>query len=404
MSASATTREESIDVQAQPPRLLGSVSRWVALCLALVVVIVFFSVATEDWLTIVNYTLIAAIAALGLNVLSGYTGQVSLGIAFFMAIGAYTAAVLGGTPPTTPLDPLGLGLSFLIWLPAAGIVAALVGALVGPTALRLKGFYLGIVTLSLVFIGNYFFMNARAISGGPQGRTFPVPAIGDFSFDQQNTIFGITLTSGQQFFLLILPILALSALFVGNVMRSRAGRAFKAVRDNEIGATIMGVNLFEAKMGAFILSSFLAGIAGALFASYSRYIVPNYWDLTLSIEFIAAIIVGGIASVWGSILGAAFVFGLPLMLDQFSLLPPSSSSNSLSGGDLNALIYGLLIIAFLLFEPGGVVGLVHRWQKVVRKFNSHGGEGGEPAQVIDLAAPDRDAQLNIDDPSLPKSE
>ena len=107
MSASATTREESIDVQAQPPRLLGSVSRWVALCLALVVVIVFFSVATEDWLTIVNYTLIAAIAALGLNVLSGYTGQVSLGIAFFMAIGAYTAAVLGGTPPTTPLDPLG---------------------------------------------------------------------------------------------------------------------------------------------------------------------------------------------------------------------------------------------------------------------------------------------------------
>src|SRR5438045_7174367 len=179
-----------------------------------------------------------------------------------MAIGAYTAAYLGGDVPSSPLDPLGLGLPFIIWLPAAGIVAALVGALIGPTALRLKGFYLGIVTLSLVFLGNYIFMNARAISGGPQGRTFPVPAIGDFSFDQQNTIFGITLTSGQQFFLLILPILGLSALFVGNVMRSRDGRAFKAVRDNAVRSTLMVANLFAPLMGDFIFSSFFARTAG----------------------------------------------------------------------------------------------------------------------------------------------
>ena len=403
MSASIASSKGSIDVQAQPPRLLGSLSRWIALCLALVAVIVFFSVTTEDWLTIVNYTLIAAIASLALNVLSGYTGQVSLGIAFFMSIGAYTAAVLGGTPPTSPLDPFGLGLSFLIWLPSAGIVAALVGALVGPTALRLKGFYLGIVTLSLVFIGNYIFMNARAISGGPQGRTFPVPVIGDFSFDQQNTIFGITLTSGQQFFLLILPILGLSALFVGNVMRSRVGRAFKAVRDNEIGATIMGINLFEAKMGAFILSSFLAGISGALFASYSRYVIPNYWSLTLSIQFVAAIIVGGIASVWGSILGAAFVFGLPLVIDQFSLLPVGSSAGGLSSGDLNALIYGFLIIAFLLFQPGGVIGLVRQSQALVRKLNSHGGEGGESAEITDLPST-AGAHLDVGDPAVTKGE
>jgi branched-chain amino acid transport system permease protein len=403
MKVSLATRKESIDARAQPPRLLGSLSRWIALCLAVVAVIIFFSVATEDWLTIVNYTLIAAIAALGLNVLSGYTGQVSLGMAFFMSIGAYTAAVLGGTPPTTPLDPFGLGLSFFIWLPAAGIVAALVGALIGPTALRLKGFYLGIVTLSLVFLGNYIFMNARAISGGPQGRTFPVPAIGDFSFDQQNTIFGITLTSGQQFFLLILPILGLSALFVGNVMRSRAGRAFKAVRDNEVGATIMGVNLLEAKMGAFILSSFLAGIAGALFASFSRYVIPNYWNLTLSIQFVAAIIVGGIASVWGSMLGAAFVFGLPLVIDQFSLLPVGSSSGGLSSGDLNALIYGFLIIAFLLFEPGGVIGLIRRGQAFVRKLNSHGGEGGEPAEITDLPS-SIGVHLDKGNPAVTKGE
>src|SRR5947199_8518204 len=198
MNASSATRKESIDARAQPPRLLGSLSRWIALCLAAVATIIFFSVATEDWLTIVNYTLIAAIASLGLNVLSGYTGQVSLGIAFFMAIGAYTAAVLGGDLPTSPGDPWGMGLSFVIWLPAAGIVAALVGALVGPTALRLKGFYLGIVSLSLIFIGHYLFMNMRGITGGTQGRAFPVPAIGGATFDQQNTFFGQAFTSGQQ--------------------------------------------------------------------------------------------------------------------------------------------------------------------------------------------------------------
>jgi len=251
---SSQQANKKISVSADPPRLLGTAARRAVFVISLIAIVVFFLVAGEDWLTIVNYTLIAAIAALALNVLSGYTGQISLGLAFFMAIGAYTAAVLGGTPPTSPLDPIGLNLSFFVWLPAAGIAAALVGALVGPTALRVKGFYLGIVTLALVFIGQYIFSNARGLTGGPQGRTFPVPVFGTFSFDQQNMFFGFILTPGQQYFLLLLVILGLAALFVGNVMRSRAGRAFQAVRDNETGAAIMGINLFEAKMGAFILS------------------------------------------------------------------------------------------------------------------------------------------------------
>lgn len=385
MSTIATKKPARTNAQVQPPRLLGKTSHWITVGLCVIAIIVFFAVANDDWLTIANYTLIAAIATLALNVLSGYTGQVSLGIAFFMAIGAYTAALLGGTPPTTPFDPQGFGLSFLIWLPAAGIVAGLVGALIGPTALRLKGFYLGIVSLALVFIGQYIFMNARGITGGPQGRTFPTPAFGDFAFNQQNNILAFALTPGQQYFLLLLPVLALSALFVGNVMRSRAGRAFRAVRDHEVGAAIMGINLFEAKMGAFIFSSFLAGIAGALFASYSSYVIPNYWDLTLSIQFVAAIIVGGIATVWGSILGAAFVFGLPLIIDHFSLLPPNGGTGGLTSGDLNALIYGLLIIVFLLFQPGGIVGLVRQCQELIHKFNSHEEQGGEPAEITDLS-------------------
>jgi branched-chain amino acid transport system permease protein len=138
-------------------------------------------------------------------------------------------------------------------------------------------------------------------------------------------------------------------------------------------------------MGAFILSSFLAGIAGALFASYNRYVAPDYWDLTLSIQFVAAIIIGGVASVWGSILGAAFVFGLPLVIDQFNWLPVASGAGGISSGDLNALIYGLLIVVFLLFEPGGLIGLVHRIQGLTRKFNPRK-EGGEPAEITDLPA------------------
>jgi len=383
-SSKASATSTPAPTAAPPSRLLRSrVSRLIATILIVAVILIFFSVASDDWFTIVNYSLIAAIAALALNVLSGYTGQVSLGIAFFMAIGAYTAAYLGGNAPSSPLDPLGLSLPFFIWLPAAGIVAGLAGALIGPTALRLKGFYLGIVSLSLIFIGQYIYLNVRGITGGPQGRTFPVPAIGGASFDQQNSLFGLALTSGQQYFFLNLIVLALAAFFVYNVMRSRAGRAFRAVRDNETGATIMGVNLFEAKMGAFVLSSFLAGIAGALFASYSRYIIPDYWSLTLSIQFVAAIIIGGIASVWGSILGSAFVFGLPLVIDHFSLLPVGGTG-IISSSDLNALLYGLLIVVFLLFEPGGVVGLVRRGQALTRKFNSHKDEGGESAEVTDL--------------------
>jgi branched-chain amino acid transport system permease protein len=365
-----------------PGRMLP-ISRWIVTGILLLAVVLFFVIAGDDWFTIVNNTLIAAIAVLALNVLSGYTGQVSLGLAFFMAIGAYTAALLGGTQPTGPLDPQGFALPWIIWLPAAGIVAALVGALVGPTALRLKGFYLGIVTLALVFIGQYLFINLRVVTGGPQGRTFPVPAIGGAAFDQQNTFMGLALTSGQQYFLLILPILVLAALFVANVARTRAGRAFRAVRDHEIGAAMMGVNLFEVKMGAFVLSSFLAGIAGALFASYNSYVIPGYWDLTLSIQFIAAIIIGGVASIWGSLLGAAFVFGLPQIIDHFSLLPPPSGNGGLSSGDLNTLIYGALIILFLLFEPNGLIGLVGRFQRTLRASANEKEESGDQAERSD---------------------
>jgi branched-chain amino acid transport system permease protein len=381
MSVSDTTTS-TLSI-AKPPILLRAANRRGLLVLGLILLALFFLFASDQWLSIANYAMIAAIAALGLNVLAGYTGQISLGIAFFMAIGAYTAVWLGGDPTTTffinarQVPAIGLGLSILIWLPASGIVAAIAGALIGPSALRLKGFYLGIVSLALIFIGQHIFVNAARLTGGPGGRTFPSPVFGSLDLSRQNDIFGIAVTSNQQFFLLLLPILALAAIFVSNVMRSRAGRAFQAVRDNETGAAIMGVNILQAKMGAFILSSFLAGIAGALFASYNEYVRPDYWSLVLSIEFVAAIIVGGIASVWGSILGATFVFALPQIIDQFNWLQQSSTSSGISSGDLNTALYGLLIILFLLFEPGGILGLINRIQLLARPLSNRMSKGGE---------------------------
>lgn len=395
MSASAPVA--SPEQTAAPRGMLRSTRSRAFILAGLILLGIVFLFGGDTWLSILDYTLIAAIATLGLNVLTGYAGQISLGISFFMAVGAYTAAWLGGDPPQFKGDPAGLGLSFLIWLPAAGIVAALAGALIGPTALRLKGFYLAIVTLALVFIGYYLFLNMRGITGGAQGRSFPAPSFGGFSFASPTPIFGIQVTSNQLYFVLLLIVLAVAAIFVGNVMRSRAGRAMRAVRDHEVGAAIMGVNLFEAKMGAFVLSSFLAGVAGALLASYPGFADPSTWNLILSIQFVAAILIGGVASVWGSILGAAFVFALPQVLENLIGTSQSASSSGPAIGDLNAIIYGALIIVFLLFEPAGMIGLIRRGQMLLRRFDNRR-KGGQTARV--LASSESESQLDVQSSKL----
>lgn len=396
---SADVPVSSATTQATPRRLPGtSRSRGGVVAGVLLLGVAFF-LGGDQWLSILDTAMIAAIATLGLNVLSGYAGQISLGIAFFMGIGAYIAGWLGGSAPIFPGDPKGLNLSFLIWLPAAGIVAALLGALIGPTALRLKGFYLGIVTLALVFIGQYLFVNVKTLTGGSQGRAIPQPAFGSFTFSSPNPIFGFQFTTNQLYFLLLLVVLGLAAVFVANIARSRAGRAWQAIRDNEVAASIMGVNLFSAKMRAFILSSFLAGIAGALWASYPGYTDPTQWSLVLSIEFVAAMLIGGVASVWGSILGAVFVFAIPTALETFSLLPQKASSTGISSGDLSTIFYGLLIIVFLLFEPAGLIGLIRRFQRIAQRLEARR-EGGESAQIHE--SPALESNFDVEITRLPR--
>ena len=297
-------------------------------------------------LTTATFVLIAAIGALGLNVLTGYTGQVSLGHAFFLAVGAYTAAVLGGTHH----------LSAAIWLPAAGVIAALCGAIVGPTALRLHGLYLAIVTLGLVYIGQHVWFNVASISGGPGGRAVPAATFGpfDFSSGQQLTVGGVVIDRNGLYYFLALIILAAATAYVWNLSRGRPGRAMQAVREREVAAAVMGVNLARTKISAFVISSFLAGVSGALYASYLSFVTPGQWSVLLSVQYVAAIIVGGIGTIWGPLLGSVVIFALPSVLQS---LVPQSSSGGLPLDDISSVVFGLLIVAFFVLEPRGIVGL-----------------------------------------------
>jgi branched-chain amino acid transport system permease protein len=358
---------------ASPRRRLGGKSAALIAVAILAIVLPFGLDAFQ--LTTATFVLIAAIGALGLNVLTGYTGQISLGHAFFLAVGAYTAAVLGGNDH----------LSALIWLPAAGVVAALCGAIVGPTALRLRGLYLAIVTIGLVFIGQHIWFNAPAISGGPGGRSFPSVTFGSFDFSpgQQLSLGGLVIDHNGLYYYLALLILAAAMLFVWNLTRGRPGRAMQAVRDREIAAAIMGVNLARTKMSAFVVSSFLTGVSGALYASYLSFATPGQWSLLLSVQYVAAIIVGGIGTVWGALLGSIVIFALPSVLQS---LFPQSSSGGLPIDDLTSIAYGVLIIVFVVLEPHGVVGLGRRVASLWSRVGGRAGDGGglsQQAQAIE---------------------
>ncbi|MHB8719155.1 MAG: branched-chain amino acid ABC transporter permease [Candidatus Dormibacteria bacterium] len=306
------------------------------------------------WLTTADFILIAAVGALGLTVLTGFTGQVSLGHAFFLGVGAYTAALLADH-----------GVNAALWIPAAGAAAGVFGLLVGPAALRLRGLYLAIVTIGLVFVGTHVFVNLPAVSGGPAGRTTPQPQWGALDFGSGTTVAGISFDRNGLYYYLALMVLVIATAFVRNLARSRTGRAMQAVRDRETAASLLGVDIARVKVAAFVVSSFLAGICGALYSAYLFHADPAQWNLLLSIQFVAIVIVGGIGSVWGALLGSLFVTGLPAVLDHYSdslpFLQHTAGSGGIAVGDATNLLYGVLIVAFLIVEPRGLVGLCTRF-------------------------------------------
>ncbi|WP_087622401.1 branched-chain amino acid ABC transporter permease [Aeromicrobium sp. PE09-221] len=319
---------------------------------------------TDDLLLVFTLGLIASVGAIGLNLVTGYAGQVSLGHAFFLGLGAYTAAVLGGDPEGRLI---GYGLPMWVWLPAAGIVAAIAGLIVGPIAVRLRGLYLAIVTLGLVFLGEHVFREARTLTGGPGvGRRGPDLELFGIRFSEGGSLFGLGLSRDQQQFFLALVFLIVFAILGRNIARSGVGRAFSAVRDRDVAAAVIGINLTVYKVMAFAMSSFFAGVAGAMYYAVVGVFEPAAFGLLLSIQYLAMVLIGGVATISGSIMGAMFITALPRIAQEIAHLFPVISTSTVGGGIINvfqfeAILYGLLIIGFLIFEPRGLYGI---WMRI----------------------------------------
>jgi branched-chain amino acid transport system permease protein len=286
---------------------------------------------------------VSVIGALGLNVLTGYTGLISLGHAAFMGIGAYTAAALANKA----------GLPFLVALPLAGLMAAATGAVVGIPTLRLRGLYLVVTTLAFEFIVEHIIYHWESMTQSDRGISLPSP-----------DLFGYLLDSYESFYYVILALALATALFAKNLAMSRTGRALVAIRDRDIAAEIIGVHLAKYKIMAFVVSSFIAGISGALYAYLLGLIGPDHFTFNQSVLYIAMIIVGGMGTVMGSIIGATFMVLLPEVINAISS-PIASAYPILSPriGAVSVIVYGLVIILFLLFEPDGLYGI---WIRIKR--------------------------------------
>jgi len=339
---------------------------WTGVLLVLAIAAPFLVAADLTYL--LTLAVIYAIGGIGLNLLTGYAGQVSLGHAFFLGLGAYTAAVLGGAPGTTTW---GLQLDLAIVLPAAAIIPGLVGLVVAPLATRVRGLYLAVLTLGLLILGEHLFKILIPITGG-QGVGRGVA---------QRTLFGVDLTAtyaigpliippAVSLYLLALVLLVALGVAARNLVRGRYGRAFAAVRDRDIAAEIMGVNLLRTKTLAFTLSSAYAGVAGALFSILIGRIAPEQWNLFLSIDFLAVIVIGGVASISGTIIGACFVVLMPRLLEELTHVIPwitVSSGGVLNVFQLQTIVFGILIILFITLEPRGLYGL---WMRVRNYFKA----------------------------------
>ena len=278
--------------------------------------------------------MITAVGVLGLNILTGTTGLISLGHAGFLAVGAYAAGIVAGR----------YGWPMPLSILAGGIGAAVAGLVVGVPSLRLKGLYLAITTMAFAVIINHLILNGGALTGGSEGLTVPQPAL-----------FGRPLAAEGGYYYVVLAVLLLAVFATLNLQRSRVGRALMAIREHDIAARAMGVNLVRWRLLAFTVSAFYTGVAGALLAFYTRYLNVDSFSLLVSIEALSMLIVGGLGTVSGALLGAVFIFvlneGLGLL---FSAL--GSGALSTAAFEIKGIVYGLAIVLFLRFEPDGLIG------------------------------------------------
>jgi branched-chain amino acid transport system permease protein len=315
-----------------------------------VVLVALPAIVPAQYLTWASLAAIAVPGAVGLNLLTGYAGLISLGHAAFMAVGGYTAAILASRH----------GVPTLLAIPAGGVVAAAYGVIVGLPCRRVKGIYLAIATIAAQFITEWLINHVDWIGGGAAASiVVPKPSLGP-----------IDLVSAQDRYWLVLAIAALAFVAGLNLARSRIGRAFVAVRDHDIAAEVIGVDIFRYKLLAFAVSSFFAGITGAVWATYLG--VANYemFTLTVSIEYLAMVAIGGLGFMLGSVLGAVFVTVLPLaiqeLLTRYNDLIPVDDVAAFTS-QLRLALFGGLIMLFMVIEPEGL----HRIWRSVKNYFGH---------------------------------
>ena len=288
---------------------------------------------------------IHVIATLGLNLTTGNAGLISLSHGAFLGVGCYAVAWLGK-----------MGAPFYVALPIAGMLSALLGVVVGLPSLRVKGLYLAIATLAAHFILTFLFREWNAVTGGIQGASIP-----------RANLFGFEFAGDRRNFYLIFLCVFVMAIAARNLARTHIGRAFVAVRDRDISAEILGVNLLRTKLLAFAIGAFYAGVAGGLLGYFYGAITPDYFVLTLAVFYLAAVIVGGLGTVLGSILGAVFMTFVPEVL-RLVAHASSQSFPAIAGLllPMGQVVFGLLIIVFLIFEPHGLAAV---WSRVRRVFH-----------------------------------
>jgi len=316
--------------------------------IAMVVLLVFAFIVVpfignDYWFSaILIQFLVLALAALGLNILTGYAGQLSLGTAGFMAVGAFAAFNFALRVPEMPL---------LVNFVLAGLTAALVGIVFGLPSLRIKGFYLAVATLAAQFFIEWALTKFGWFSNYSSSGVISAPRM---------AILGFTFDTPLRKYLLTLSIVTVLALLAKNMMRSGTGRAFMAVRDMDVAAEVIGIPLLRTKLLAFAISSFYCGIAGALWAFvYLGAVEPQAFDLNRSFQILFMIIIGGIGTILGSFLGAAFIVLLPILLNVSAHLIAGGNVSSSLLSNLELIIFGGLIIFFLAVEPHGLARL---WQ------------------------------------------
>ncbi len=308
-------------------------------------------VVPRYWVFFAGLLGINIIATHGLNIMMGYTGLLSLGHAAFLGVGAYTVA----------LAQIHLGLPFWITIPLAGLSAAVVGVGFGLPSLRIRGLYLVIATLAAQFILNFVFVHWQSVTNGDVGLTV-----------QPASVFGFPLNNETRIYYLILAVTVFMTVFGMNVINSRVGRAFVAIRERDLTAQVLGVEIVSYKLFAFALGSFYAGVAGGLLAYFNRFVNPEQFGLLLSVFFLSAVIVGGMGSMLGAVLGAVFMTLLPEALREGALAVGTTIGFDMASilVPLRETVFGLLIVCFLILEPRG---LAHLWQRLRRRSHHPGG-------------------------------